>query len=165
MKYLLLVIMSLFVMPLFTSNLFAANERDIICHSGPGMYAKYRQTRLNRGLTIYFKRQNISHANKKVSPGYCAFPIAGMGPESPNKLYFSTKNQRSTLLALHISPTTVNVDYQAFVNGVGLDPRTECMMKMMHAHRRYIIKAVRKKIDGPIGWIWFVKSIGWNNTL
>jgi hypothetical protein len=157
--------MSLFVIPLFVPDSFAGEERDIICHSGPGMYAKYRQTRLHRGLTIHFKRQNISHANKKVPPGYCSFPLAGMGSDSPDKLYYSQDNQRSTLLALHISPTTLNVDYQAFVNGVGLDPRTEAMMKMMHTHRRYIIKAVRKKIDGPIGWVWFVKSIGWNNTL
>lgn len=162
MKHLLLI---LSLSPLLISNSFAAEKRDLICHSGPGMFAKYRQTNKNQNITIYFKRQAVSHAKRKVGPGYCAFQQGGIGSHVSNKLYMAKKNARNTLLGLHISPTTVTVDYKAMSQGAGINPQIKVMMELMHRHKRFIVKTEYKKIGGIIGWAWVVESVGWNNTL
>jgi len=162
MKSSLLLLVSLI---LVVPNAFAAKEMDLICHSGPGMYAKYRQTRNNQNITVHFKRQRDSHARKKVPAGYCTFRSAGIGQNLPDKLFLTKKNPRNTLMALHISPTSVNIDFQSMSQGAGLTPQVKAMIDMMRRHRRYIIKAKIENVGGIIGRAWVVKSIGWNNTL
>ena len=147
------------------TNVTAAEERELICHSGPGMYAKYRQTRNNQNITVFFKRQKVSHARKKVTAGYCAFPLGGISKDLPDRLFMTKKNPRNTLMALHISPTTVNIDFQAMNKGTGVTPQIKAMIDMIQRHRRYIIRAKVENVGGIIGKAWVVKSIGWNNTL
>ena len=154
MKYLLLLLS-----PLLISTSFAAEQRDLICHSGPGMFAKYRQTNKNQNITIHFKRQNVSHKERKVEPGYCTFRQRGIGPRASNKLYISKKNKRSNLLGLHISPTTVTIDYKAMSQGAGIDPQIKTMMQLMHRHKRFMVKTELKNVGGIIGWAWVFKSI------
>ncbi len=153
-----------FALSFSLSFLYAAEERDLICQTGPGMHGTYGQTPRHQKMTIYFKRQNISHANKKVEPGYCTFALAGMGNEWSDKLFINVDNNRDTLLSLHISPTTMSLNEQAMAGANTIDPRIKEMFKMLHQpNRRYIIRAVHKKMFGQ--WVWEVKSIGWNNTL
>jgi hypothetical protein len=159
MKYLVLFLLSISL-----TFLYAAEERELICQTGPGMYGKYRQTPMHQTIRVHFKKQNVSHANKKVGPGFCSFPLAGMGKEWSNELFLSVDNPRDTLLALHISPSSINMDYKAMNNRWTINNKIKAMIKMLHhKNQRYIIRAVHKKVDGK--WVWKVKSIGWNNTL
>ena len=171
MKHLIAMIVSSMMFPLFVSNSYATDEQELICHSGPGMLAWYSQSRRHQRIIVQFKKQNVSHANKKVSPGYCAFSLAGMGRQWSNKLYLSEESARDAVLILQISPTTVTIDlsdkdkfglYPTFKSS--LHPTIMNMMKMMHNHRRYVIRAIQKNIKG-FGRVWVVKSIGWNPTL
>ena len=159
MKYI-----ALFLFSISLTFLYAGEERELICQTGPGMYGEYRQTPLHQTIRIHFTKQHISHANKKVEPGFCSFPLSGMGNSWSNELFLSEKNPRDTLLALQISPNSINMDYRAMNSRWTINKKIKAMIKMLqHKNQRYIIRAVHKKVGGK--WVWKVKSIGWNKAL
>jgi hypothetical protein len=130
----------------------AENYATLVCKSGQGLYAKYRQSRTARSLRVHFTKSQRA-ADAGLQPGTCAWKNGPLAAELPAVAFLSRENEPGTFVALTVGPRAAALDYQAMqVPGApGIGPKMLALLRQIQTTNKVFHLKVQLRNVSEVG--------------